>query len=53
MFKYFREMRELKRTERQLKVVLLGKLYGLVQMFDGGVDILELAEKMKNVDEKN
>lgn len=53
MFNYFKEMRELKRTERQLKVVLLGKLYDLVQMFEGGTDILELAKKMQNVDEKD
>ena len=53
MFKYFREMRELKRTERQLKVVLLGKLYDVVQMFEGGTDILELANKMKDVDQKD
>lgn len=53
MFKYFKEMRELKRTERQLKVVLLGKLYDVVQMFEGGTDILELANKMKDVDQKD
>lgn len=53
MFNYFKEMRELKRTERQLKVVLLGKLYDLVQMFEGGADILELANKLKDVDEKD
>ena len=44
---------ELKRTERQLKVVLLGKLYDVVQMFEGGTDILELANKMKDVDQKD
>ena len=53
MFKYIKEMRELKRTERQLKVVLLGKLYDVVQMFEGGTDILELANKMKDVDQKD
>mgnify|MGYP000858020656 CR=1 FL=1 len=53
MFKYWKEMRELKRTERQLKVVLLGKLYDVVQMFEGGSDILELANKMKDVDQKD
>jgi hypothetical protein len=50
MFKYFKEMRELKRTERQLKVVLLGKLYDFVS---GGSDILELATKMKDIDQKD
>ena len=45
MFKYWKEIRELKRTERQLKVVLLGKLYDVVQMLEGGTDILELANK--------
>lgn len=53
MFKYWKEMRELKRTERQLKVVLLGKIYDVVQMFEGGTDILELANKMKDVDQKD
>jgi len=53
MFKYWKEMRELKRTERQIKVVLLGKLYDVVQMFEGGTDILELANKMKDVDQKD
>ena len=53
MFKYFKEMRELKRTERQLKVVLLGKLYDVVQMFEGGTDILELAQKMKDVKQED
>lgn len=52
MFKYWKEMRELKRTERQLKVILLGKLYSLTQLFEGGSDILELATKLKGVDEK-
>ena len=36
MFKYWKEMRELKRTERQLKVILLGKIYDVVKMFEGG-----------------
>ena len=53
MFKYWKEMRELKRTERQLKVVLLGKLYDVVQMFEGGTDILELANKMKDIKQED
>lgn len=53
MFKYWKEMRELKRTERQLKVVLLGRLYEVVQMFEGGANVLELADKMKDVNEKD
>ena len=53
MFKYWKEMRELKRTELQLRVVLLGKLYEVVQMFECGGDILELANKMKDVDQKD
>lgn len=52
MFKYFKEMRELKKMKLQYQVILLGKLYEVVQMFEGGTDILELAQKMKNVDEK-
>ena len=53
MFKYWKEMRELKRTELQLKVILLGKLYDVVKMFEGGADIIELANKMKDVDQKD
>ena len=53
MFKYFKEMRELKKTKLSLEVVLLGKLYDVVQMFEGGTDILELANKMKDVDQKD
>ena len=45
-------MRELKKMKLQYQVILLGKLYEVVQMFEGGTDILELAQKMKNVDEK-
>ena len=52
MFKYMKEMRELKKMKLQYQVILLGKLYEVVQMFEGGTDILELAQKMKNVDEK-
>jgi len=47
-----KEMRELKKMKLQYQVILLGKLYEVVQMFEGGTDILELAQKMKNVDEK-
>ena len=50
-FKYLKEMRELKKTALELEVVLLGKLYDVVQMFEGGTDILELANKMKDVDQ--
>lgn len=53
MFKYWKEMRELKKTKLSLEVVLLGKLYDVVQMFEGGTDILELANKMKDVDQKD
>ena len=52
-FKYLKEMRELKKTALELKVVLLGKVYDVVQMFEGGTDILELANKMKDVDQKD
>jgi len=49
MFTYFKEMRELKRTERQLKVLLLSKLYDFV---NGSSDVLEMANKLKDVDQK-
>jgi phosphopentomutase len=48
-----KEVKELKKMKLQYQVLLLGKVYDVVQLFDGGVDILELAEKMKNVDEKD
>ena len=53
MFKYFREMRELKLSSMRYKVILLGKLYDWVQTFDGGTDILELANKMKDVKQED
>jgi len=49
MFEYFK----LKKTKLSLEVLLLGKLYDVVQMFEGGTDILELANKMKDVDQKD
>ena len=53
MFKYFKEMRELKKMKLQYEVLLLGKLYSFTKLFDGGSDILELANKMKDVDQKD
>ena len=52
-FKYLKEMRELKKTALELKVVLLGKVYDVVQMFDNGTDIMELANKMKDVKQED
>lgn len=52
-FKYLKEMRELKKTALELKVILLGKVYDVVQMFEGGTDILELANKMKDVKQED
>ena len=53
MLKYFKEMRELKKMKLQYEVLLLGKLYGFTKLFDDGSDILELANKMKDVDQKD
>jgi len=53
MFKYFKEMRELKKTKLSLEVVLLGKVYDVVQMFDNGTDIMELANKIKDVKQED
>lgn len=47
MFKYFKEMRELKKTQLQYSVLLLGKFYGLVEGFP---DIVELAKRAKDLD---
>jgi len=49
MFEYFK----LKKTKLSLEVLLLSKLYDVVKMFEGGSDILELANKMKDVDQKD
>ena len=53
MFKYWKEMRELKKTALELKVVLLGKLYDVVKMFEGGTDIMDLANKMKDIKQED
>lgn len=53
MFKYWKEMRELKLSAMQYKVMLLGKLYDLVKVLEGGTDILELANKMKDVKQED
>jgi hypothetical protein len=50
MFKYFKEMRELKKMERQYKVIILGKV---LEFLNGSSDILEMANKIKNVDSKD
>jgi hypothetical protein len=47
MFKYFREMRDLKRTALQYQCLLLGKAYGLVEGFP---DLVELAKRLKDMD---
>lgn len=47
MFKYFKEMRELKKTQLQYNVLLLGKFYSLVEGFP---DIVELAKRAKDLD---
>lgn len=55
MFKYFKELkevRELKKMALQYQVLLLGKIYEFSSVLDSGQDILELANKLKNVDEK-
>ena len=47
MFKYFKEMRELKRAKLQFQAVLMGKLVGIV---DSLPDIVEIAKKAKDMD---
>lgn len=47
MFKYFREMRKLKKEKLLFEAALMGKLYGFV---DALPDIVELAEKAKDLD---
>lgn len=50
MFKYFKEMRELKKMKRQYEVIILGKV---LEFINGTSDILEAANKVKNVDSKD
>lgn len=55
MFKYFKELkeiRELKKMALQYQVLLLGKVYEFSSVLDSGKDVLELANKLKGVDEK-
>jgi hypothetical protein len=47
MFKYFKEMRDLKKMKRQYEVIILGKV---LEFINGTSDILEVANKVKNVD---
>ena len=46
MFKYFREMRELRKKKLLFQTVLLSKMYDLV---DGFPDIVELAKRAKEL----
>jgi hypothetical protein len=50
MFKYFKEMRDLKKMKRQYEVIILGKV---LEFINGSSDILEMANKVKNVDSKD
>jgi hypothetical protein len=50
MFKYFKEMRDLKKMKRQYEVIILGKI---LEFINGSSDILEMANKLKNVDQKD
>ena len=47
MFKYFIEMRDLRRKKLKLETALVSKLYGFI---DGMPDIVELAKKAQGMD---
>ena len=47
MFKYFKEMRELKKKKLLLETVLVSKLYGFI---DGMPDLVSLAKRAKDMD---
>jgi hypothetical protein len=47
MFKYFKEMRKLRKQKLFLETALVSKLYGFI---DGMPDIVELAKKTKGLD---
>lgn len=46
MFKYIKEMRELKKAKLRMEYLLFAKVYGFV---DGIPDIVELAKKAKDL----
>jgi len=46
MFKYFKEMRELKRAKLQFQTALMGNLFSFV---DGLPDIIDIAKKAKDL----
>lgn len=57
MFKYFKEMRELKKDKLQYEVFLLGEVCKLVMELkkfnENKVDILNVVEKLKDVEPKD
>lgn len=56
MFKYFKELketRELKKLSLQYQVLLLGKLYEFSSILDEGHELVELANKLKDVSQED
>lgn len=57
MFKYFKEMRELKKNKLNYEVFILGEISRLLIEFkdanENKTNIVELADKLKNVSEKD
>jgi hypothetical protein len=50
LFKHLKEMSELKKMKLEYEVIVLGKIFEFV---NGGSDILDLANKLKDVDQKD
>ena len=49
-----KEMQELKLTKLKYEVVILNKIFGLVQLLDGTIDtsaLLDMANKMQGLDQ--
>lgn len=50
LFKHYNELRELKKMKVEYEVILLGKIF---EFINGGSDIIDLATKLKDIDQKD
>lgn len=60
MFKNYKEMKELKKVKMQLEVIILSKIYNVINLFDtenysdeDKEAIIDLTKKMKNIKEQD
>lgn len=50
-----KEMKELKAAKLRYEVIILSKIYEVIQLMDGSIDtsaLMEMAEKMKGLDQE-